>query len=86
MTIRYARAFLRQREKLPVEVRRLLRVQEMRFQEHWLDSRLQVKRLREYRGLYSFRVTRRYRVFFLLPGAEGAVFVAIGHRKEIYRG
>ena len=70
--------------KLPADARRLLGKQEERFSRNWLDPRLHVKRLKDLDGVYSFRITRRYRVLFFLRGDE-AVFFEIGHRKDIYQ-
>ena len=84
MEIIHTEDFLKDVERLPQEARRLLRKQELLFSRNWLDPRLHIKRLKELRGVYSFRVTRRYRVLFYFKG-KTAIFFAIGHRKNIYR-
>jgi mRNA-degrading endonuclease RelE of RelBE toxin-antitoxin system len=49
-----------------------------------LVPRLHIKRIKELPGVFSFRITRRYRVLFYFRNGE-AIFFKIGHRKEIYR-
>lgn len=69
--------------RLPPEIQKLYRKQKNLFGENWLDARLHIKRNKELEGVYSFRITRRYRAFFYLRG-EQAVFFKIGHRKDVY--
>ncbi|KKU16611.1 MAG: hypothetical protein UY26_C0003G0218 [Candidatus Jorgensenbacteria bacterium GW2011_GWA1_48_13] len=76
--------FLHDVEKLPTEAKRLLKKQEAIFIKSWLDPRLHVKKLKGFEGVYSIRITRRYRVLFYFR-AKDAVFFAVGHRKEIYK-
>ena len=75
--------FIKGLERLPAEIKTIYRRQENIFKTNWLDSRLHTKRLRELKGVYSFRITRRYRVLFYFRNEE-AIFFSIGHRKEIY--
>lgn len=83
MAIRKTSDFTDAFRKLPRDAQRLFRKQEKVFAENWLDPRLHVKRLKELPGIYSFRVTRRYRVLFYFDRND-AVFFSIGHRKDIY--
>ena len=69
--------------KLPGDIKKVYGKQEAIFKINWLDSRLHSKRIKELKGVYSFRVTRRYRVLFYFRNKE-AVFFSIGHRKDIY--
>ena len=69
--------------KLPRGIQELFRTQEERFKMNWLDPRLHTKRLKDLPGVYSFRITRRYRALFYFRG-EDAVLFAVGHRKEGY--
>lgn len=55
------------------------------FNNNWRDSRLHVKKLVDLDGVYSFRVSRRYRVLFYFQDNQIVVFFIIGHRKDIYR-
>ena len=69
---------------LPADIKKLFQKQERFFQNNWLDPRLHTKRIKEIPGVYSFRVSRRYRVLFYFQEGK-AIFFAIGHRKDIYR-
>ena len=71
-------------KKLPREIKSLFYKQEKIFSNHWLDPRLHVKRIKELSGAYSFRITRRYRVFFYFQNPEKAIFFFVGHRKDAY--
>lgn len=71
--------------KLPASAKRLYAVQEERFQIHRHDARLHIKKVEGLDGVYSFRVTRRYRVLFYFSLGERAVFFDIDHRKNVYR-
>jgi mRNA-degrading endonuclease RelE of RelBE toxin-antitoxin system len=51
---------------LPISIRKLYQKQKAIFKQNWLDPRLHTKRIKELTGVYSFRITRRYRVFFIL--------------------
>lgn len=83
MRIRKTSDFSDGLKQLPSDIKRLFKKQEIIFNVNWLDARLHAKRLKELSGVYSFRITRRYRVLFYFRGDE-AVFFAIGHRKDIY--
>jgi mRNA-degrading endonuclease RelE of RelBE toxin-antitoxin system len=76
--------FKKDLKNLPSEIKRLYQRQKVIFKENWLDPRLHTKRIKELPGVYSFRITRRYRVLFYFRNGE-AIFFKIGHRKEIYR-
>lgn len=76
--------FLKDATRLPKNAQRLLREQEMRFSRNWLDPRLHVKRLKDLKGAFSFRITRNYRALFYLRGSTAVLF-AVGNRKDIYR-
>lgn len=70
---------------LPKEICRLYSIQEKRFKENWRDSRLHIKKVHSLGPALSFRITRRYRVFFYFQDTETAIFFDIDHRKDIYR-
>ncbi|MDD3735363.1 MAG: hypothetical protein PHO31_02710 [Candidatus Pacebacteria bacterium] len=84
MKIEKTNAFIKEYNKLPSKVKSLYQKQEEIFISNWLDPRLHTKRIKEMPGVYSFRITRRYRVLFYFS-QEVAIFFAIGHRKEIYK-
>ena len=80
-TDEFQRAF----RKLPKEIRRLYARQEERFRADWRDPRLHVKKVKELPYALSFRITRRYRVFFYFQHPESAIYFNVGHRKDAYR-
>lgn len=84
MKIRKTEDFIKKFEKLPFKIKKLFRKQENIFKRNWLDPRLHTKRIKELSGVYSFRITRRYRVLFYFRDDE-AIFFSIGHRKEVYK-
>lgn len=77
----FSRAFW----KLPKEIQDLYNIQEKRFKIDPGDPRLHIKKVRTLPFALSFRITRRYRVFFYFQNAETAVFFEIDHRKDIYK-
>ena len=77
--------FLKAFQKLPSEIQRLAPIQENRFRDNWRDPRLHIKKIRTLPFAFSFRITRRYRVFFYFQNTETAVFFDIDHRKDAYR-
>jgi len=88
MKIEKTKEFIKEYEKLPVRIQSLYKKQEKIFISDWLDSRLHIKRIKEMKGVYSFRITRKYRVLFYFS-KEIAIFFAIGHKKiymEIKKG
>ncbi|MBI4136006.1 MAG: hypothetical protein HY481_00435 [Candidatus Vogelbacteria bacterium] len=76
--------FIGQLRKLPVEIRYLYERQEAIFLRNQFDHRLHLKRILMLEGVYSFRITRRYRCLFYFQSKEVVVFFTIGHRKDIY--
>ena len=72
-------------EQLPIDIKRLYVIQEKRFIENRHDPRLHIKKVLDLASALSFRITRRYRVFFYFQNPEKAIFFAIDHRKDIYR-
>lgn len=84
MAIRETEDFRNDLEDLPSEIKGLFQRQRTIFQENWLHPQLHTKRVKELPGVYSFRITRRYRVLFYFRNDE-AIFFKIGHRKDIYK-
>jgi mRNA-degrading endonuclease RelE of RelBE toxin-antitoxin system len=76
--------FLKLLLRLPKRENGLYLKQKAIFRLNWLDPRLHAKRIKEMSGVYSFRVTRRYRVLFYFQNAT-AIFFYIGHRKDAYQ-
>ena len=71
-------------KELPVEIQKLYRKQEILFKQNWKDPRLKVKKLIQRELVFSFRITRDYRVLFTFTETDMALFTKIGHRKDIY--
>jgi len=84
MKVRKTKDFNKKLKKLPPKIKSFLQKQEVIFKENWLDPRLHTKRIKELPGVYSFRITRRYRVLFYFRNSE-VIFFTIGHRKDIYK-
>ena len=56
------------------------------LKENPYHSQLHTKSLSgEFSGIYSFRVTRDFRVLFKFLSPDELILVDIGHRKDIYR-
>jgi mRNA-degrading endonuclease RelE of RelBE toxin-antitoxin system len=85
MEIIKTRDFNQTFEKLPKEIQRLCITQEKRFIKNWHDPRLHIKKVKALLFALSFRITRRYRVFFYFQDANTAIFFEADHRKDIYR-
>ena len=84
MIIIETKDFRKELEKLPKKIKKLFQKQKSIFKKNWLDSRLHTKRIKELPGVYSFRITRSYRVLFYFRN-DDAIFFTIGHRKDIYK-
>jgi len=83
MVIHKTDDFVQDLLRLPKPIQQLLQKQERIFRDNWLDPRLHTKRVKELPGVYSVRITRRYRALFYWKGQE-AIFFSMGHRKDIY--
>ena len=86
MEIIKADDFNRVLKKLPKEIQHLYNIQEERFKKDSRDPRLHIKKVRTLPFTLSFRITRRYRVFFYFQNTETAIFFETDHRKDIYKG
>ncbi len=71
--------------KLPQEIKRLYAVQENIFKKNWRDPRLHIKSVKILPQALSFRITRRYRVFFYFQNTQTSIFFEVDHRKDVYR-
>lgn len=85
MTIIRTADFKRIFGRLPKDIQRLYAVQEKRFRENCRDPRLHIKKVSSLARALSFRITRRYRVFFYFQNPDTAIFFDIDHRKDVYR-
>ncbi len=84
MTIYKTPIFVKRYEKLPKEVKRLYKKQELLFKENWLHFSIHTKKINELPRVFSFRITRKYRVLFYFIN-NTAVFFSVGHRKDVYK-
>ena len=83
MKIFYSQRFTKDLISFPTKIKRLYKKQEDVFLVNWKDSRLHMKKVIG-TGLFSFRITRKYRVLFKLMNEDSVFFVSAGHRKDIY--
>ena len=84
MKIIYSEKFSKNIESLPKNIRKIFEKQESLFKNNWHDSRLQIKKLVNRDFLFSFRVTRAYRVLFVFVETDKVLFTRIAHRKDVY--
>ena len=86
VSVQYTDAFLRDARRLPADAQDLLIRQTDRFRRDPGDIRLHVKRLHgRFAGLWSFRVTRNYRVFYRDTDRRSFVLLTVDDRKDVYR-
>ena len=85
MTVVYSREFRHRYAALPGAAQAMAKKQEVLFRKNWRDPRLHTKKLLGKQLIFSFRITRRYRVLFMFVGESTALFLTIGHRSSIYR-
>ena len=64
MIIERTQNFNKTYAKLPISIQKIFQKQEVIFKQNWLDPRLHTKRIKQLPGVYSFRLTRRYRALF----------------------
>lgn len=86
VTVSYSKYFLSQSKKLPrTQQEKLAKLIDF-LSENPLDSKLHAKHLTgRLSGLYSFRITRDYRVVFQFLSPTEVQLVDVAHRKDIYR-
>ena len=77
--------FERSLKKLPSNIKRLHKIQEERFILNPNDLRLHIKKLRDLGGVFSFRITRKYRALFYFQNPNTAILFDVDHRKDVYR-
>lgn len=85
-TVQFAPHFLRQAKQLPMPIKSVLKEQIRRLQENPGDVRLHVKALHgKLSGLFSFRITRNYRVIYKIDAGTIYILLAVDDRKDVYR-
>lgn len=82
MTIITSNDFDKSLNKLHPDYQNLYQKQRRIFEKDWTDPRLQIKKLKGFKNIFSFRITSKYRVYFHFKNLDTAEFIAIGHRKE----
>ena len=85
MIVTYADEFKKQFIRLPQRVQDAYHVQEDILKTNVFDTRLHAKPLKNYEGMFSFRVTRAYRVLFRISDHTIVICLTISHRKDAYR-
>ncbi len=82
----YSNHFLKSARVLPLQQQKKLSVLLELLQINPFDYKLHTKALSgELSGLYSFRITRDWRVLFQFLSPEEIMLVDVGNRKDIYR-
>lgn len=85
MEIIFKKSFLKAAKSLPSKTQGLIVSQIDIFKKNQNDARLHAKKLSgKLKNFYSLRVGRNYRVIYFFKSKKKAVFVDIGHRKDIY--
>ncbi len=86
MNIIYSRDFLKILSRLPESVQIKLDSLLEILEKNYLNPLLHTKRLSgSLANLYSFRITRDYRVIFMFEYSNVIKLLEVGHRKDIYR-
>lgn len=88
MTLRvyYSDTFLKDAKKLGSKEQAKLSGLVVLLQENPYHPKLHTKPLsRELSGLYSFRITRDWRVLFKFISADEVMLVDVGNRRDIYK-
>jgi len=86
IALEYSDHFLKESRKLPPPQQRKLATLLELLRENPFHPKLHTKPLvGELFGLYSFRITRDWRVIFRFLSEEEIHLVDVGHRKDIYR-
>lgn len=84
--IEYHRVFVKNFKKLPGHIKDKAIYLEEIFKTDPFSPILKTKPLKgEFSHLYSFRITREYRIIFEITAHNLVVFYNVGHRKDIYR-
>lgn len=86
VTVSYSKYFLSQSKKLPrTQQEKLAKLIDL-LSENPIDSKLHTKHLTgKLSGLYSFRITRDWRVIYQFVSSTEVQLLDVAHRKDIYR-
>lgn len=86
LKILYDRRFIKEFKSCPKEIQKKLVYLESIFKKDPFHTNLNTKKLQgKLKHLYSFRITREYRVIFEFTTDQEVVFLAAKHRKDIYK-
>ncbi|MEK7542639.1 MAG: type II toxin-antitoxin system RelE/ParE family toxin [Patescibacteria group bacterium] len=86
LTVRYSDSFLKSARKLPKKQQEKLASLVELLSENPFDSQLHTKHLTgKLSGLYSFRITRDWRVIFQFVSSLEVGLIDVANRKDIYR-
>ncbi|OGZ73604.1 MAG: hypothetical protein A2908_00720 [Candidatus Staskawiczbacteria bacterium RIFCSPLOWO2_01_FULL_38_12b] len=86
MKVVLRKSFLKEASNLPLKIKELLLRKTDIFRINQNDTRLHVKKLSgKLEGFYSLRLTREYRIIYCFENKDKAIFIDIGHRKDIYK-
>lgn len=86
MELKFHKKFIKDFQKLPFDIQQKLSELESLLREDIFHPLLHTKQLSgRLQHLYSFRITRDYRVIFQLPDHNFIELLAVKHRKEIYK-
>ena len=86
ISVIYGNPFLRSARKLSKKQREKLAKLLTILRQNPFDKRLHTKHLSgPLAGLFSFRITRDWRVIFQFLSSDQIKLLDIGHRKDIYR-
>jgi toxin YoeB len=86
MTIIYGKSFLKSAKKLPFKGQKKLADLIFLLQKNPFNPLLHTKSLSgPLSGLYSFRITRDWRVIFQFLDENTIKLLLVGHRKDIYQ-
>ena len=86
MQVDYDKQFIKEATKLPAARKKLLANKLSYLAISPFDSRLHTKQLSSpLTGVFSFRISREYRVLFRFITAEQVFLLSVKHRKDVYR-
>jgi len=84
--ILYHPKFIKEFKKLPLNIKEKLISLEILLKENEFHPSLHTKKLSgKLKHMYSFRITREYRVIFNYTSFDEVMFLSVRHRKDIYK-
>jgi addiction module RelE/StbE family toxin len=84
--INYHDGFVKDFKKMPLEIKQKAFELEVLFIENPFHPLLHAKKLQgQLSAFFSFRITREYRIIYRFCSKDEVDFLAVKHRKDIYR-